>query len=294
MAEEKHAAPTIIDIDTPEVIAGLKYGEILTDQSAAVRHRLLAANELAELIVSSHVRQRYGFATLPTAIAAATGQIPMQDVYAPLPRETYTGYNNRIRRLEHWTSALNYAKNLSTSVGKPFYDSGDYLDIGLVLPMQGVAPSTVIAELRKVTTNHEPYFKTDIVLMGLKRMPRWSDVPAHTPTHYSAMPYNRCVEFRPYGALGDASETGYRDFDFGADAIGVALGGNYSGRVKELAAQVNAVTNLDDIDLYNYGAPELVKRHLNGLSWLQSLHFPNGAQLHSILDPIGPMVVRNH
>lgn len=289
MAETSSGTPEIFDISTPGLIDSLKYKDIFTDPMAAVRHRLYAANELAELITASHPDAQFGFATLPTALAAATGQLPSADPYEPLTRDTFAGYNQRLTRQDRWTNALQYAKKVSEAVGKPFYDTGDFQDIGLVMPIEGTKPDIVHTEVHKVITGRAAYFKTSIVFMGLKRMIMWDDIAAHRPAHYAVRPYDRPVEMRATDALGDATRMSYEDYALGIDVVRL-LAGYGTEHAGNPAQQDSAVTTVHELELEEYELTELISRHMAGLKQLQQQYYPNGVQLRSKFDSADPIV----
>ena len=283
MAENIPQTPVIFDIEAPGAIEDLKYGEILTDPSSAVRHRLLVANEIAEQIVGLNVPAQYGFATLRTAIAAATGRLPDKKTYALPAGDTFANYSNPEKRMDRWKTALRCAEGLSYAAGQPFYGSGGYQDIGLVLPMQGIAPGTVVAEVRKAFVNHEPCFETSLVFMGLRRRL----VQEGCALTFRVVTQNRRIEMRSTGGLGDGSSTAHTEYDFGVEAIDVVLGTYVDSQVEQRAARAflqevgGAISVMTFDNPTNYGTPVLRRQHVALLQSIRDKHYADGVPLLS-------------
>lgn len=283
MAENIPQTPVIFDIEASGAIEDLKYGEILTDQTSAVRHRLLVANEIAEQIVGLNVPAQYGFATLRTAIAAATGRLPSTDTYALPSGDTFASYSNPEKRMDRWKTALRCAKDLSSTTGQPFYGSGGYQDIGLVLPMQGLTLGTVVAEVRTAFANYEPYFETSLVFMGLRRRL----VKESGALTFNIVTQNRRIEMRSTGGLGDGSSTAHTEYDFGIEAIDKVLGTYVDSQEEQRAARAfsqevgDAISVITFDNPTDYGTPALRRQHVALLQRIRDEHYADGVPLRS-------------
>lgn len=283
MAENIPQTPVVFDVEAPGAIEDLKYGEILIDPTSAVRHRLLAANEVAGRIVSLNVPAQYGFATLRTAIAAATGRLPDKKTYALPAGDTFANYSNPEKRMDRWRTALRCAKGLSDAAGQPFYDRGGYQDIGLVLPMQGIAPGTVVAEVRKAFADHEPCFETSLVFMGLRRRL----VQEGRALTFKVVTQNRRIEMRSTGGLGDGSTTAHTDYDFGIEAIDEVLGTYVDSQEEQRAARAfsqevgDAISVMTFDNPTDYGTPALRRQHIALLQRIRDGHYTDGVPLRS-------------
>lgn len=283
MIDRRSQSPAITDVLTDNLIGSLSYGEILTDETAAKRHRFLAAIELANLIFSINAPAKQCFVTLPTAIAAATGQLPSsENVYKLFCNDIYEDYSNAGRRFERWKRGLNTAERLSQSEGEPFYKTGGYRDVGLVLPLRGVAAGTVVAQLTKGCTNHEPHYKTELVLMGLKAVSATIASPQDdlAATHSTVSLFNHFIELRSCGSLGDGSSTGSPGFVFGDDIMPILVAAQADARrFVALPTSPYGDGTTGSGSMIDYGSAELLAEHVNHLRQLKNKYYPSGAYL---------------
>lgn len=280
--------PTVIDAWSPEMVAALGWrGEILTDESATTKHRLLAANALVAVLAEQSPSEDAIYATLPTAIAATTGRLPRIDQAFTRPtRDIFSPYHDPEKQLERWNAALSTAYNLSHAVGEPFYDTGAYRDVGLVLPIIGAQTQSVHTEIRwhrSIIDHTLDRVTASLVFMGMKR--RYS-----TEQNVFAIVgqrYKRQLASRPGTAFDGSTTTGSLSYDFGGLAVHVALDDAAELQTREINARqfslevgdVPASATCMNDDRIDFGTTDERDTHIEMLKTIYRQYFAAGVVL---------------
>lgn len=278
--------PPIIDAWSPEMVAALGWrGEILTDETARVEHRLLAANALISLFGELSPRQTSVYATLPTAIAAMTGRLPRNlHMFDTPDRAIFSAYHNPEKQGERWDEALRVAFNLAHATGEPFYDTGTYRDVGLVLPVRGSLPNTVHTELHWRTNVNDRMLDrvtAQLIFMGMKR--RYS-VPQNEFVA-DIQNYKRILGTRSGTTFDIPTNIGYLSYVFGKPAVYGVLDDcaerqNNALVARQISRELNETypSHMKD-DVVDFGTTEERDNHIEMLKGIYRKRFLMGVTL---------------
>ncbi len=279
-------SPNIIDAWSPEMVAALGgRGEILTDETARVEHRLLAANALVSLLGELSPRQASVYATLPTAIAAMTGRLPQNvHMFDSPDRAIFSAYHNPEKQVEKWDEALRVAFNIAQAAGEPFYDTGAYRDVGLVLPVRGSSPNAVHTELRWRTNIHDRMLDSvtaQLIFMGMKR--RYS-VSQHEFVA-DIQNYKRVLGTRSGNTFDIPTNVGYLPYVFGKPAVYGALDDcverqNSALIARQVSRELNEIypSHMKD-DVVDFGTTQERDDHIEMLKLVYRKRFLMGVTL---------------
>lgn len=278
--------PTVIDAWSPEMVAALGWrGEILTDESATTKHRLLAANALVAVLAEQSPSEDAIYATLPTAIAATTGRLPRIDqAFTPPTRDIFSPYRDPEKQLERWNAALSTAYNLSHAGGEPFYDTGAYRDVGLVLPIIGAQPQSVHTEIRwhrSIIDHTLDRVTASLVFMGMKR--RYS-VPQNEFVA-DIQNYKRILGTRSGTTFDIPTNIGYLSYVFGKPAVYGVLDDcverqNNALVARQISRELNETypSHMKD-DVVDFGTTEERDNHIEILKGIYRKRFLMGVTL---------------